>query len=304
MPNMPEVWDSNRLAGDARESMTDFRERRIAESDQIYASLFVENYRRVEYVLNTTDDLLALCESLPSLLLDGYYDVIRYLPAPPVSEDDMHVIAELTTKGAARSLAQPHNATNIYDYVSRAVDENRFVWLRESRRATQDEKTAALVSTASLMATQRLQTMRRNLAKKTQEDGVKRYLVEELGYREVPRRRIVTAFDAPQPKEFCGETPVAAKKSDIVIGLGDNRFMCVECKVSNSVVNSFKRLNHETVEKTTHWYHAFGTSGVVCAGLLSGVFSVDNLLLAQQEGVSLFWSHDLDSLGTFIKSTF
>lgn len=80
--------------------------------------------------------------------------------------------------------------------------------------------------------------------------------------------------------------------------------MCVECKVTNSTVNSFKRLNHETVEKASHWYHALGTNGVVCAGLLSGVFSVDNLLAAQSEGVSLFWSHDLESIGSFIRMTY
>jgi hypothetical protein len=58
------------------------------------------------------------------------------------------------------------------------------------------------------------------------------------------------------------------------------------------------------VEKATHWYHALGANGVVCAGLLSGVFSVDNLISAQREGVSVFWSHDLGSIGEFIKSTY
>ncbi|MBR3317431.1 MAG: XamI family restriction endonuclease [Atopobiaceae bacterium] len=70
------------------------------------------------------------------------------------------------------------------------------------------------------------------------------------------------------------------------------------------MVNSFKRLNHETVEKATHWYRALGANGVVCAGLLSGVYSVDNLVSAQREDVSLFWSHDLGCIGEFIKSTY
>ena len=142
--------------------------------------------------------------------------------------------------------------------------------------------------------------MRRALAKKNQEGALKKYLVEKLEYREIDTRRIATVFDAPKAIEFCGESSVAGKKADVVIGLGDNRFMCVECKVSNSTVNSFKRLNHETVEKTNHWYHTLGTNGVVCAGLLSGVFSVDILAAAQEDGVSLFWSHNLGAIGKFI----
>ena len=94
---------------------------------------------------------------------------------------------------------------------------------------------------------------------------------------------------------------MSGKKADIVIGLADGRFMALECKVSNSEVNSFKRLNHETVEKVQHWGAAFGTNGVVGAAVLAGVFKVANLKDAQEEGVSLFWSFDLAPLGEFLK---
>lgn len=304
MPRMPIVWSAERLTGDAEESMAAFRESRIAESGQVYADLFVESYRRVNYVLDATDDLLSFGDDAARLLSDGYYDVIRYLPAPPISEDDMYVIGELTTKNSPRRLALPQNVSNICDFVLRSIDTRRFLWLIDARRATEQERRTALVATASLMATQRLQTMRRNGAKKIQEENLKGFLAERMEFREVASRRISTVFDAPRAHEFCGETLVADKKADVVIGLGDNRLMCVECKVSNSKVNSFKRLNHETVEKTVHWYNAFGINGIVCAGLLSGVFSVNNLLLAQRDGVSIFWSHDLYALGEFVNSTF
>ena len=46
------------------------------------------------------------------------------------------------------------------------------------------------------------------------------------------------------------------------------------------------------------WSH-----GVVPAAVLSGVFKVQNLLEAQQSGLSLFWSHDLEQLQDFIRLT-
>ena len=44
-------------------------------------------------------------------------------------------------------------------------------------------------------------------------------------------------------------------------------------------------------------------SQVVPTAVLSGVFKVLNLQQAQERGLSLFWSHALDKLGTFIEST-
>lgn len=301
---MPETWDVRRLNQDADKSVEAFKKSRIDEPEQLYIDLFARNSQRVEHVLDVTEDLTCLNDKIADLLLSGYYDVIRYLSAPPVSVDDMFVLAGLTSREAPSKLSLPNNVASIGAFVDRALDVKRFGWVRESRRATQHERDVARVSTAALLSTQQFQTARRGLAKRNQEGAFKKYLVDRLRYREGPTRRINTVFDAPKAFEFCGETPVVGKKADVVVGLGDNRFMCVECKVSNSAVNSYKRLNHETVEKANHWYHTLGTSGVVCAGLLSGVFSTDNLLSAQEDGVSIFWSHDLGTLGAFISSTY
>ena len=102
--------------------------------------------------------------------------------------------------------------------------------------------------------------------------------------------------------EFCRECKVGGKKADFVIGMADGRFMALECKATNSEVNSFKRLNHETVEKVQHWNTSFGTNGVVGAAVLAGVFKVANLLAAQDEGVSIFWSFDLAPLGDYLRT--
>jgi|GEM_PF-275790 len=300
---MPKKWSRAELAADVQLSMDLFAQARVHEPEQLYLNLFSENYARVRKVLTITKDLTKLTECMPKLLEDGYFDVVRYLTAPPISEDDMVTVAGLSSK-AASNLKLPDNTSKVNAFVTATLDKKRFAWWWEKRKPDEHERRTAMVATAALMATQRVQTQRRTLAKQNQEGGVKKFLTEQLHYSEVDRREITTAFDAPKAFEFCGETPVAGKKADIVVGLGDHRFLCLECKVSNSAVNSFKRVNHETVEKTVHWYSAFGVNGVVCAGVLSGVFKVDNLVDAQSTNTYLFWSHDLEPLGEFIASTF
>ena len=64
-----------------------------------------------------------------------------------------------------------------------------------------------------------------------------------------------------------------------------------------------KRLNNDAAVKAEYWLKVFGTSQVVPAAVLSGVFKVMNLAQAQERGLALFWSHDLDKLGAFIDTT-
>jgi hypothetical protein len=87
-----------------------------------------------------------------------------------------------------------------------------------------------------------------------------------------------------------------------LVRLPDRRCLAIECKVSNSAVNSFKRVNHEAMGKAREWLRAFGTAAVVPAAVLSGVFNTENLHAAQEGGLYLFWAHRLDDLRSFIQS--
>jgi hypothetical protein len=73
--------------------------------------------------------------------------------------------------------------------------------------------------------------------------------------------------------------------------------------VSNSSTNSVKRLNNDAVVKAKTWIEEFGTSNVVPAAVLSGVFKVHNLHTAQAGGLTIFWAHRLAALTDFIEST-
>jgi len=78
--------------------------------------------------------------------------------------------------------------------------------------------------------------------------------------------------------------------------------MAIECKVSNSTVNSYKRLVHDTGGKAAHWYNQLGRAQVIPCAVLSGVYSTANLADVQEsKGVYLFWQHRLTDLAAFVK---
>ncbi|HLK80081.1 MAG TPA: XamI family restriction endonuclease [Xanthobacteraceae bacterium] len=89
---------------------------------------------------------------------------------------------------------------------------------------------------------------------------------------------------------------------ELLARLKDGRVMAIECKVSNSTVNSYKRLVHDTGGKAAHWYNQLGRAQVIPSAVLSGVYSTTNLEDVQDsKGVYLFWQHRLDDLAAFVK---
>ena len=150
-----------------------------------------------------------------------------------------------------------------------------------------------------------METFRRSKAKGTQESAVKDKL-QEIGLREVSPRDIAMLDAAPDVGEFCVESKLGTPdgtRADLVVRLYDGRAMPVECKVSNSAVNSFKRVNHEAVGKARAWLTGFGNRQVVPMAVISGVFNPANLETAQSDGLYIVWGHRLDDLADFVLST-
>lgn len=79
--------------------------------------------------------------------------------------------------------------------------------------------------------------------------------------------------------------------------------MLIECKVSNSSVNSYKRVVHDTGGKASTLYAKLGTASTIPCAVLGGVFSRANLETVQNDlDVFLFWQHRLDDLADYIRS--
>ena len=102
--------------------------------------------------------------------------------------------------------------------------------------------------------------------------------------------------NAPAPGEFCGESLLGSRKADFVVTLRDSRLVAIECKVSNSSTNSVKRLNNDAAAKAEVWLREFGKRQIVPVAVLSGVYKLHNLQAAQDQGLTLFWAHDLQAL--------
>lgn len=237
----------------------------------------------------------------PELLAEEkLLSTLRYMQRPSVSADDFSILSGANTSSTAK-LHDPDLAGPALQYLKRTLNQKLFPWLgRNCPDPTPEEISAAACAISAIIADQRTKTAMRNFPSRSQEKEVREALVR-IGFREIPVRAVKVLADFPAPMElFSSETAVDGAKADVAFGLPDGRLMAIECKSSNSEVNSYKRLNHEVTDKCAKWHQAFGDN-VVSACVLQGVFKPVNLVDAQKERVSIFWSHDLEALLQYIE---
>jgi len=235
-------------------------------------------------------------------VLAGGVGAARYLAGPPVSADDLRVLADARLTPASIR-ADPGSALRAVETILRGLDRERFAWVAEHRQPSAEERRIAVVATAALIASQRVRTGRQTDAPQRQEALVKSWLAD-AGFVEEPPRPIPTVFAAPNVGRFTGECVVgASRKADIVVRMWDGRIMPIECKVSNSELNSIKRLTNDAAVKARVWIDDLGRNNVVPVAVLSGVFGLRHLVEAQDRGLTLFWAHSLQELISFISTT-
>lgn len=301
----PRRWAREELTTDSGISRESFRKQRLDEPLALYSEFFkafVPIFGRIIGRLPTLMEDSVDPEAMPGLVREADdLTAFRYLAAPPVSEDDLKTLAE-TTLSASSLRGDPAEARRVRDVVLHIIDPHRFPWIKENRVPTPHERDRAVLASAALVAARKVETARRSDAKKKQEETV-RVVLRNIGYEEVGPRDVPTLDSAPGPGEFCGESKLGDTRADLVIRLHDRRAMALECKVSNSAVNSFKRINHEAAGKARSWLSGFGHRQIVAAAVIGGVFNPVNLDTAQAEGLAIFWSHRLSDLTAFIEST-
>jgi hypothetical protein len=300
---LPPRWSSEQLDLDRQAAITEFRRVRVEEPLEDYHEAFDEYRGAVEDLLETTVDLQQLAELAEHVLRDPALQLaVRYLAGPPISKDDLMIVAEAESLAPGRIKQDPDMAKRIIDTVLLALDRRRFPWVAEDREPEPAEREAATLASAALMASRRVLTSRANLGKTEQEQAVEDALIG-AGFEKVAARDISTLDKAPGDGEFCRESKFGDRKADLVIGLWDGRNMPIEAKVSNSSTNSIKRLNNDAVVKAKHWIGEFGTRSVVPTAVLSGVFKLSHLERAQNDELTLFWAHSLAALTDWIEQT-
>ena len=293
------------MASDVEEAKAVFRDQRLREPLEVY-SRFFETFAPVFADIIGRLPSLAQDQFDPSILgnlvcNDDFRTAFRYLTAPPISEDDLKTLAG-TTLSPSNLRTDAERARRVRDVIFQILDSHRFPWISENRKPTEHERMQAVVASAVLVAAQKVATSRRSDARKNQEEAVKN-LLWEIGFTEVRSRDIPIIDLAPHPQEFCSESKLGGTRADILVRLYDRRLMPIECKASNSAVNSFKRINHEALGKARSWITGFGNRHVVPVAVIGGVFNAANLDAAQEDGLCIIWSHRLEDLAEFIESS-
>jgi len=300
----PKLWTEAELKHDAQIAIEVFRNERLKEPLEQWkeaVDAHHKEFRRLFDKYNVADLHSLTSHDLAAIFKDNLGAALRYLAGPPISADDLKVLAD--TSLAPKVLSRDVDAAQrVLDTISQAVDPHRFPWIAQKRPPDPNEEAAAVLASAVLLTAQSISTTRRNMGRNTQEAAVRDYLIG-LGFRHVNRRPIPTLYKAPEPGEFCSETSVGERKADLAVRLFDGRIMPLECKVSNSSTNSVKRLNNDAAQKAVRWTAEFGSKNAVPAAVLSGVFNVLNLRQAQNNGLYLFWAHRLDDMRIFIDGT-
>ncbi|MEV4345299.1 XamI family restriction endonuclease [Actinoplanes sp. NPDC049596] len=293
----PPRWTLDEFVQGADSGIEAFRAERLNEAREDYSSHFNEAQASIEDLLELTIDLTRLRENA-NVAIAQYYGTVRYLTAPPISHDDLQTLSgipaksQLTAEGVAKTI----------EMIILLIDRKRFPWLLDGGQPSEVQKRAAIVATATQIASSRVQTARRNEAKEAQEALVKQALMD-AGFRETEPRVINTSRSFPSPGTFCGESMLGTRKADIVVGLWDERALAIECKVSNSSVNSVKRVKNDAGSKAVKWLQEFGTQLIVPAAVIAGVYHPPNLLAAQYDGLTIWWSHDIDQMIDWIGRT-
>lgn len=300
----PTKWTSSQLAADLTIAADAFRRERMEEPLEEYSETFEQARDAIEEFLEETVDLSQLAQHAGTILTDrAKLESFRYLAGPPISKDDLKTLVDSSVSAAALR-RNPKIVVQLLETIHSGLDRHRFPWVIERREPTNEERYAAIIASAALVATQRVATSRRNEGKRLQEEGVRKTLGAG-GLQEFPvTGGIPTLHQAPPPGHFCpNETDFGGRKADLFVRLWDGRAMPIECKVSNSSTNSIKRLNNDAAAKAGAWITDFGIRQVVPVAVLSGVYKLKNLEDAQARGLTLYWAHRLDDLTKWIANT-
>lgn len=311
IPNIsktPTVWSEPELIEQAQIALDEFVDRRLAEPSGKYLAhvqarraAIVRLFKALAGVDPTNPDAAVVREILLDTELFG---ALRYVTGPPVSEDDLGVIVTRNVRGFNKTDLRNNEQlpVDVLTLICRLADPYRFPWVADRREPSRRELRDAIESTMTLHATQSLQTERRGYGK----DVEKRFELRliELGFNKVAspnRARITAPIHYPSYPNFYGECTVHGRKVDLFIALPTGRMIALEAKDSSSALNSVKRLNNDTAAKARH-FATEGGKNIINVALLSGVFKVESLTAAQESGLYLVWSHDLDGFIEWIKA--
>jgi hypothetical protein len=305
-PHRAKRWSSEEIFRDVLLAREEFRRRRLGEPLDRYLAAFAElekaNQRLIEQLARLFSDPVDSVFISEILRDEHLKTALRYLGAPPISEDDLETLLGATLAWT-RIRDDAAAASGVRDIIAQILDPKRFPWVAKGKLPRRGERAAAVLASTVVAASQRVQTSRRTDERQILVGAVRGVLVG-MGMREVSVRRIENLLrDAPKPGEFTAPCVLGEDEADVVLGLCDHRIMAIECKASNSEINSRKRINKEVGQDARNWVRRFGTEAFVPAAAIQGVFKPAYVEAAQDIPIVFFWGHRLSDLRDFIQTT-
>jgi hypothetical protein len=291
------TWSEAQLQAERDVAEGRFKLERRGEGPDAYYAACREARSRVSEALSLTTDLRHISgEQLVENV--KLWQTMRYLCAPPISEEDLWTLVGV---GKKFKKVQAGFADKTARVLKDLIDTFRFPWIADNRAPTDEERSAAVLASSTILAHETLKTERRRNTSRIQEDAVCEAL-ENAGFVFDPSRKAIKTLDQLARGSFSRERIVEGAKCDVPVRLHDGRLLALECKVSNGPKNGWKRLQREVGGKSGDWSTAFGTQ-IVTGAVLAGVFDTRCLVKTQDEQrVSIFWQHDLGKLVSSIAS--
>lgn len=298
-------WTEAEIKADVKIGIEAFRARRLAESQEQLRTTREQveiACRKTLPILHTITGPGVDKSQLAKVLADRETNLIlRCIGTPPISADDLKTLT-MGSVSPTSVRGDQEAADKIGEILSGIRDFKRFPWLQDNRPPTSEELDRAQLATVTLASASKILTQRRSDERVELEDQLHDLL--RVSLTEIPAQPIINVRrDGPKPGEFMRNALVGEHGADAIVGLYDYRLLCIECKASNSEINSRKRLNKEVGADAKAWLSKFGDDNIVPAAAIRGVFKPEYVKQAQEVPVAIFWSHRLSDLLAFINST-
>lgn len=222
--------------------------------------------------------------------------IFRHILAPPLSQDQFTLCYPAWKKSTEKRNG-PKTKQESAAAVAQAIQERRVVtltpWLSSGRAPTRRELERLFWSISPLIANQQFATVQRNRLARIQE-GTIAALLDASGWTKLPSSLLDTKAALPL-KHYMHKTRFATSTTrpqevDIALGLKSTVVLAMECKVTNDMTNSIKRVN-DVLKKAHAWKDHWG-SFVKTAAVLQGVIAEKDVMRLLDGGVEVFWSHD------------
>ena len=266
----------------------------VARDDWLYA--LRETRRLITDALRASDYLR---EIDTALAVNGAHNLVfRHLLAPPLSQDQFKLLCPSWPKSTEQNSKAVSKiaAMAAQDKIRSHLDPS-YGWAQRNRKPTLQQVETLLSRISPLIAEKRVATARRNRLASVQEQAVVALLLHRKWTQE-PSRLIDTRAQVPS-KHFMHKTRFATgttahQEVDVACGLAGTYVLAMECKVTNDETNSVKRIN-DVIKKATAWKSHWGNF-VRPAALLQGVIAAKDVQRLEDNGIEIFWSHDLSRL--------